>query len=126
MVPEDLADAQIDDEVAQKENARTSRRDEFMSEMYEGLKGPTASASAQQRRSTKRNLTREVQTRVYRSPEVILTCRNYDEKIDCWSMGCILGELLTLMHRGFVGPVALSTSGSTIDRPHQHVRYLSR
>jgi serine/threonine protein kinase len=33
---------------------------------------------------------------VYRAPEVILTCRNYDEKIDIWSMGCILGELLTL------------------------------
>lgn len=64
--------------------------------MYENLKGPIASAASQQRRQTKRNLTREVQTRVYRAPEVILTCRNYDEKIDCWSMGCILGELLTL------------------------------
>ena len=94
--PEDLTAGQLDGDQVQANNARTSRRDEFMSEMYEGLKGPTASASAQQRRSTKRNLTREVQTRVYRSPEVILTCRNYDEKIDCWSMGCILGELLTL------------------------------
>ena len=50
MVPEDLADAQIDDEVAQKENARTSRRDEFMSEMYEDVKGPTAVGSPQRHR----------------------------------------------------------------------------
>lgn len=64
--------------------------------MYEDVKGPTAAGSSQRHRLTKRNLTREVQTRVYRAPEVILTCRNYDEKIDCWSMGCILGELLTL------------------------------
>jgi len=35
-----------------------------------------------------------VQSRSYRAPEVILGCR-YDYKIDMWSLGCILAELLT-------------------------------
>ncbi|SOV19273.1 serine/threonine protein kinase [Plasmodium gaboni] len=35
-----------------------------------------------------------VQTRSYRSPEVLLQ-QNYDRKIDIWSLGCILFEFLT-------------------------------
>ncbi|CXI89197.1 serine/threonine protein kinase, putative [Plasmodium berghei] len=35
-----------------------------------------------------------VQTRPYRSPEVLLQ-HNYDSKIDMWSLGCILFEFLT-------------------------------
>ncbi|SBS88910.1 serine/threonine protein kinase (SRPK2) [Plasmodium malariae] len=35
-----------------------------------------------------------VQTRSYRSPEVLLQ-QNYDRKIDMWSLGCILFEFLT-------------------------------
>ncbi|KMZ87140.1 serine/threonine protein kinase [Plasmodium vivax Brazil I] len=35
-----------------------------------------------------------VQTRSYRSPEVLLQ-QNYDKKIDIWSLGCILFEFLT-------------------------------
>ncbi|KAJ6827046.1 uncharacterized protein M6B38_369140 [Iris pallida] len=35
-----------------------------------------------------------VQSRSYRAPEVILGC-SYDEKIDIWSLGCILAELCT-------------------------------
>mmetsp|Transcript_19435 Transcript_19435/g.29874 ORF Transcript_19435/g.29874 Transcript_19435/m.29874 type:complete len:257 (-) Transcript_19435:248-1018(-) len=35
-----------------------------------------------------------VQTRYYRSPEVILLERDYDERIDLWSLGCVLGEML--------------------------------
>ncbi|CAA9989720.1 serine/threonine protein kinase, putative [Plasmodium knowlesi strain H] len=35
-----------------------------------------------------------VQTRSYRSPEVLLQ-ENYDKKIDIWSLGCILFEFLT-------------------------------
>ena len=37
---------------------------------------------------------KEVQTRYYRSPEVILG-RNYDHSCDVWSLGCTLFELLT-------------------------------
>lgn len=36
----------------------------------------------------------EIQTRYYRAPEVILEM-DYDEKIDIWSIGCILFELYT-------------------------------
>jgi serine/threonine protein kinase len=35
-----------------------------------------------------------VQTRSYRAPEVILGCP-YTEKIDIWSIGCIVAELFT-------------------------------
>jgi serine/threonine protein kinase len=35
-----------------------------------------------------------VQTRWYRSPEVILLEPNYDSKIDVWSIGCIFAELI--------------------------------
>ncbi len=43
-----------------------------------------------------RSLSRHVQTRWYRSPEVILGNRDYDNKVDMWSIGCILGELVCL------------------------------
>jgi serine/threonine-protein kinase SRPK3 len=36
----------------------------------------------------------EIQTRYYRAPEVLLEC-NFSEKIDIWSLGCTLYELLT-------------------------------
>jgi len=39
------------------------------------------------------DLSTYVQSRSYRAPEVILGC-SYDTKIDIWSLGCILGELL--------------------------------
>lgn len=39
-------------------------------------------------------LNEEIQTRYYRAPEVILGCK-YDKKIDIWSIGCIVFELLT-------------------------------
>lgn len=35
-----------------------------------------------------------VQSRFYRSPEVILRVK-YSEKVDIWSLGCILAELYT-------------------------------
>lgn len=40
------------------------------------------------------NLTSHVVTRWYRAPEIILVEKNYTEKIDIWSFGCIYGELL--------------------------------
>ena len=39
--------------------------------------------------------TNYVSTRWYRSPEIILRQRFYDEKVDIWAMGCILAELFT-------------------------------
>lgn len=40
------------------------------------------------------NLSSYVQSRCYRAPEVILGC-GYDGRVDIWSTGCILAELLT-------------------------------
>ena len=42
----------------------------------------------------KRDMTEVVQTRWYRSPEVILTDKNYDQSADIWSLGVSLAELL--------------------------------
>mmetsp|Transcript_14874 Transcript_14874/g.25798 ORF Transcript_14874/g.25798 Transcript_14874/m.25798 type:complete len:486 (+) Transcript_14874:1089-2546(+) len=39
-------------------------------------------------------LTEYVVSRWYRAPEVLLGCTYYDERIDLWSAGCILAELL--------------------------------
>jgi serine/threonine protein kinase len=39
-------------------------------------------------------LTDYVATRWYRAPELLLAAREYNGKVDVWSVGCILGELL--------------------------------
>jgi len=39
-------------------------------------------------------LTEYVVTRWYRAPEVMCSARQYDEKVDVWSVGCIFAELL--------------------------------
>jgi len=38
--------------------------------------------------------TNEVVTLWYRPPDVLLGSRNYDDRIDVWSVGCIMAELL--------------------------------
>jgi serine/threonine protein kinase len=40
------------------------------------------------------DMTEEVQTIWYRSPEVLVESRTYSKPIDMWACGCILGELL--------------------------------
>lgn len=44
-----------------------------------------------------KTLTKHVVTRWYRAPELILLSEEYDEKIDIWSIGCIFGELLSMV-----------------------------
>lgn len=39
-------------------------------------------------------LTEHVATRWYRSPEILLGCRDYSSPTDIWSFGCILGEIV--------------------------------
>lgn len=39
-------------------------------------------------------MTEQVVTRWYRAPEVILNAKKYNEKLDVWSIGCILAEIL--------------------------------
>ena len=36
-----------------------------------------------------------VVTRWYRAPELLLNCSEYTQAIDMWSVGCILGEIVT-------------------------------
>lgn len=38
-------------------------------------------------------MTDYVATRWYRAPELLLANENYDEKIEVWSVGCILAEM---------------------------------
>lgn len=39
-------------------------------------------------------MTGYVSTRYYRAPEIMLTWRRYDGKIDIWSAGCIFAEMM--------------------------------
>eukprot|EP01091_Cochliopodium_minus_P008875 TRINITY_DN2088_c0_g1_i2.p1 TRINITY_DN2088_c0_g1~~TRINITY_DN2088_c0_g1_i2.p1 ORF type:complete len:795 (-),score=255.96 TRINITY_DN2088_c0_g1_i2:79-2463(-) len=41
-----------------------------------------------------KDLTNHVVTLWYRAPELLLGSKKYDEKIDIWAVGCILGEIL--------------------------------
>ncbi|CAJ0586764.1 unnamed protein product, partial [Mesorhabditis spiculigera] len=40
-------------------------------------------------------MTQYVSTRWYRAPELLFSMIDYDTKVDIWSAGCILGELIT-------------------------------
>ena len=40
-------------------------------------------------------LTPKVVTRYYRAPEILLGAKKYDNSIDIWACGCIMGELFT-------------------------------
>jgi serine/threonine protein kinase len=53
----------------------------------------------------KRTLTKQVATRWYRPPEVILQLE-YTEAIDVWSAGCIIGELFLALNEGGRRPKA--------------------
>ena len=44
----------------------------------------------------KRSLTKHVVTRWYRAPEIVLS-QPYSAAVDIWSVGCIFGELLSMM-----------------------------
>lgn len=45
-------------------------------------------------RLQKSQMTGYVSTRYYRAPEIMLTWRRYNEKVDIWSVACIFGEML--------------------------------
>uniref|UniRef100_A0A0G4HCV4 Protein kinase domain-containing protein n=1 Tax=Chromera velia CCMP2878 TaxID=1169474 RepID=A0A0G4HCV4_9ALVE len=39
-------------------------------------------------------MTDYVQTRWYRAPEVLVSMAHYDEKVDMWSLGCVMAEIV--------------------------------
>jgi mitogen-activated protein kinase 15 len=39
-------------------------------------------------------MTEGVATRWYRAPELLLGSQKYDEKVDLWSVGCIMAEMV--------------------------------
>ena len=52
--------------------------------------------SDEDRHSGERELTPHVVTRYYRAPELIMKDKNYNYKIDVWSVGAIFLELLQM------------------------------
>ena len=44
--------------------------------------------------NTSGDMTDYVATRWYRSPELLLGANNYGGEVDCWAIGCIMGELV--------------------------------
>ena len=45
----------------------------------------------------RKKLSNHVSSRWYRPPEVILTQRHYDTKMDIWGIGCVIAEILLLL-----------------------------
>ena len=62
-----------------------------------GLNSPLNNKLNSPVRRAKRKLTRHVVSRWYRAPEVILIEKNYTNKIDIWSSGCIAAELQEML-----------------------------
>ena len=67
------------------------------------LKGIKKSSKLKKRKKlgkkskVKNVLTSHVVTRWYRAPELIIIEKQYDHKIDVWSLGCIFAELLLMI-----------------------------
>lgn len=40
-------------------------------------------------------MTSYVATRWYRAPEILLGSKKYSKAVDMWSIGCIMGEIIT-------------------------------
>ena len=64
-------------------------RNHFKDSMRQILKKTRAEKEQQ-----KREMSPCIQTRWYRSPEIILTEKTYNESVDIWSAGLVLGELM--------------------------------
>ena len=64
-------------------------REQFKKSMRKLLK-----ENLSQRQERKRDMSPCIQTRWYRAPEIILTEKQYNESVDIWSAGLVLGELM--------------------------------
>ena len=38
--------------------------------------------------------TLDIGSRWYKAPEIFFGCRNYNQTLDLWSLGCIIGEMI--------------------------------
>jgi serine/threonine protein kinase len=45
---------------------------------------------------SKKHFTEDIQTRQYRSPEAILGRRDWDARVDIWSVACVVSRMLSL------------------------------
>ena len=72
---------------------RLSREMKFKSHMSEFLR-------TRPKLDDERDVTCCVMTRVYRAPEVILTCKDYGHEADIWSLGLVLAELMMNVYAG--------------------------
>ncbi|RRT52904.1 hypothetical protein B296_00050185, partial [Ensete ventricosum] len=65
-------------------------------------------------------MTEYVVTRWYRAPELLLNCSEYTAAIDIWSVGCILGEIVSRQPlfpgRDYVQQLRLITERDLLDR----------
>jgi serine/threonine protein kinase len=81
----------LDFSIHPKSSKRVSNFEAFKDVMHDinqmDIKEKTSS------RKLKRNISSNVCSRWYRSPEVILQ-EDYDQAMDLWSIGCVLGELI--------------------------------
>lgn len=57
----------------------------------------TSTSESNDQKHTKRSMTPHVISRWYRPPELILGESKYSTKVDDWSTGCIVGELIGFM-----------------------------
>ena len=81
------------------------------------------------RKNLERELTSHIVTRWYRAPEIILLEKDYGPAVDMWGLGCITGELYTLLKECsptfldreplFKGKSCFPLSPS--DKPHQEI-----
>jgi len=69
---------------------RLSSELEFRKSMTHSLEN-----NKEARQEKKRDLSKLVCTRWYRPPEIILAEKVYDQSVDIWSLGCILGEMIS-------------------------------
>ena len=51
------------------------------------------------RQQKKRSVSNHVVSRYYRAPEVIILEKEYSQKIDMWSVGCVIAELLHCLEK---------------------------
>ncbi|KAF7844568.1 mitogen-activated protein kinase-like protein MMK2-like [Senna tora] len=73
-------------------------------------------------------MTEYVVTRWYRAPELLLNCSEYTAAIDIWSVGCILGEIMTRQPlfpgKDYVHQLRLITEILILDIPLVHYNIL--